>query len=105
MENNIWIQEEYVEERDDGRRYNNGNSGVYETCYSHSEKRKLFDSLQREYGPCRGKIYVDREDSEIAVGYVFEKRVKVSNRECVTMETWVTLHSAKPETKTIYHYI
>jgi len=103
VENNIWIREQYVEEHDDGRRYSNGDSGIYETCYYHSEKRKLFDSLQREYGPCRGKIYVDREDSPVAVGYVFEKRVKVSNRECVTMETWVTLY--KSELETVYHYL
>lgn len=103
MENNIWIQEQYVEERDSGERYGCGDSGIYETCYYHSEKRKLFDSLQREYGPCRGKVYIDKGNSPVAIGWFFEKRVKVGKRECATMETWVTLYKSKPET--VYHYL
>ena len=108
-QDSIWIREERVERHDDDKSYGLGDTGVYETCYNQDEKRRLFDDLQRDNGPCRGKVYVDSITGGITpVGWVFEKRVKIQRgrkHETVALETWVTLHSA-PSTRSIsYNYL
>lgn len=69
-------------------------------------KGELFRFCQKEYGRCVSKVYVEKLGQEDRpVGWVFEKNVKYSDvNETYLQETWVTIHSALPEHKTICHY-
>ena len=66
----------------------------------------LFRSLQREYGRCRGHVYIDPDARKI--GWVFEKLVSYTDcNEKYLQSTWVTLLDAPP-VKTIkynHHYL
>ena len=93
---NLWINEEYVN-RSKGWFF--GETGPYETCHSTEERDKLFLSLQRQYGRCQGKMYVDRKDgSTLQIGWVFEKQTHYENtHEPYLQETWITVWSIPPQ--------
>lgn len=101
---NLLISEEYV---DVAQNCHCGDSGIYESRFSVNERGKLFLALQKEHGACVSRVYVDKKNGEtVAVGWVFRKKVKYTDvNEYFTQETWVTLHSAMPETKTTYHHL
>ena len=99
----LWINEDWIEVRDDGKRYGNGESGVYETWAT--DPGKLYRFLQCEYGRCTGAVYHDIDGQSIKIGWVFEKRRKYDDcNETYLAETWVTLHDAPPTKTTQYHY-
>ena len=54
----------------------------------------LFHTLQREYGRCTGKVYIDRKDGgSQAIGWVFAKRCQYDDSpEYYTREVWVTVY-------------
>jgi hypothetical protein len=101
---NLWIDETYIN-RDRGYRF--GETGVYETFTDN--RGKLFRSLQKEYGRCTSKVYVDGPPTR-AVGWVFEKKCRYEDArgnapdDFYTREVWVTLHTAPPTKTTEYHY-
>jgi hypothetical protein len=71
---------------------------------------RLFNSLQKEYCRCRGKVYIDVPDGKAeAVGWVFEKEMGYEDKpsEKYIREVWVTLYD-EPDTVQVtkhYHYI
>ena len=90
MNKNIWINESYVGIDDDGKRFGMGDTDPYETFTS--DRKRLFNKLQREHGPCKGSIYRDTEAGAVRVGWLFEKRVKYSDCDkAYNQETWVEL--------------
>ena len=98
------VLEEYVQELNDGRRYGNGDSGMFKPFTK--DRGKLFRAMQREHGRCVGHVYVDGDNGDaLKVGWVFQKRVKFDDcNETYLQETWVTLHESKPTVKTTHHY-
>lgn len=99
----LWINEEWVQVRNDGKRYRDGESGVYETWAS--DPGALFRSLLGENGRCTGSVYVNGPKGEaIKIGWCFEKRRKYDDcKETYLAETWITLHDAPPTKTTQYH--
>jgi hypothetical protein len=99
---NLYIQESFIN-KTEGYRF--GDSDVYETFTD--DRGELYRSLQKEYGRCVSKIYVDRTDGgpPKAIGWVFEGRARYEDTgERYLREVWVTLHERQP-TKTVeYHY-
>lgn len=84
--------------------YQFGESGIYE-AYT-DDIGKLFRSMQKEYGRCIGKVYIDTKDEKAhTIGWVFSKRMKYEDARdnspdsFYTREVWVTLHE-KPDTIT-----
>ena len=80
-----------------------GESGSYESYTDN--KGELFRSLQRSFGRCIGKMYIDIEDGgAIEVGYVFNKKLKYTDcNEYYIQETWVELfESERVENHTLY---
>lgn len=60
----------------------------------------LFRELQREYGRCVSKVYVDREGGPVAIGWVFERTERYEDTgEPYVREVWVTLHAPGVETE------
>jgi len=77
---------------------------------------EIYRAMQKEYGRCTGKVYIDRrEDSDpegtyprtIAIGWVFEKREKYEDcNKTFIHETWVSLVDKDETTRVIeYHAI
>ena len=65
--------------------------------------KDLFTSLQREYGKCVSKMYIDTNEESKQIGWVFEKKVKYTDCDkTYIQETWITLHKSKPK-KIIQH--
>jgi len=97
------IKETWVERESEEQHCIIGESDLYEP-FTDNIKR-LFLSLQREYGKCTSKVYQDTPSGIIAIGWVFEKMVKYSDcNKYYLQETWIELHDSKPDTKTTYHY-
>ena len=67
---------------------------------------ELYRSLVKEYGRCQSKQYVDGSDGKpVQVGWVFQRREKYTDcNEKFLMETWVSVHTAKPTVKTTNHF-
>jgi len=100
-EGEMLIQEQWVNKTEG---YRCGDSGLYEPFTD--DIRRLFRSLQREYGRCIGKVRIDPDGK--VIGWVFEKRVKYEDvNETYLLETWVSLHDDNPErtVKYKYHYL
>lgn len=99
----LLISETFI---DQDKGYQFGNVEPYEPFTENIGK--LFRSLQREYGRCTGKVYVDTFNGVKAIGWVFEKRMQYddarSKDDTYTREVWVTLHTAKPEHSVKYQY-
>lgn len=77
--------------------YRFGDSGVYETFTDN--RRELFTHLQREYGRCTSRVYVDPPAGgpPKTVGWVFEKTLPYEDardpkRDVYVREVWVTVH-------------
>ncbi len=78
---------------------------------------RLFLDMQREYGRCTGKVYVDPAEGgpPIAVGWVFEKRMRYEDarghdpdRDYYKRTVWVTLYDRFERRETLeadYHAI
>ena len=97
----LYVEENFVDRTRDIRF---GDSGVYESCYD--DVGALYRAMQREYGRCTGRVYVDQPNCEPkAVGWVFVKRDKYENSgETYLREVWITVHERKPETKRTNFY-
>ena len=69
-----------------------GDSGVYESAYDNPGQ--LFKALQKEYGRCVSKVYVDGTNNKPkAIGWVFQKRQQYErSNEWFVSEVWITLH-------------
>lgn len=86
----IKIRETWVNQT---KGYIYGDSGWYEPYTDHIDK--LFLSLQREYGRCISKIYIDVSVAFYParpkpVGWVFEKKCQYTDcMETYIQETWV----------------
>lgn len=95
------INEIYVNATD---HYTLGGSGLYKPFTD--KTGELYKALQREYGRCLSKVYIDNPDGKIkAIGWVFVKRAKYEDcNKTYLQETWVELHDDTPTTKTTYHY-
>ena len=83
----------------------------------HTTVSSLFLALQREYGKCVSKQYVDekQEDGTFKakqIGWVFEKRVKYDDAWLIKkgqpttflQEAWVTVYSDAPVTTVTYKH-
>lgn len=81
-----------------------GESGLYEPYTDNPGK--LYKTLQREYGRCISKVYVDLPDNKVqAIGWVFVKRAKYEDcNKTYLQETWVELYDDYPEVEKTYHY-
>jgi len=90
----LYIQETYVNGTEN---HIIGETPVYETWAD--TPGELFSLLQREYGRCTGKVYIDGPDGEaIPVGWVFCKKQTYSDSPAAyTAETWVTVHTEEDE--------
>ena len=100
----MYIKETWIQIRDKGteneKRYNMGNSDYYEPFTD--DLGKLFASLQKEYGRCVSKVYIDEGQQ---IGWVFEKKEKFEDvNEYFTKETWVEVHDEKPTITTTEHF-
>lgn len=96
MGNNLWIKEDYIVHQDNGRSYRMEGTPIYE-AYTDSVG-ELFRSLMDEFGRCTGKMYVDSKNSQLQVGWVFEKRRCYEDEpsESYLAETWVTVWKVPP---------
>ena len=80
-----------------------GESDLYEPFTD--DTGKLFRSLQREYGKCVSKMYIDTATGSKSIGWVFEKKVKYQDcNKYYLQETWVELHETQPERTVKYNY-
>ncbi len=84
----LQVREQFV---DLTRGCRTGDSDWYETWTNNIGR--LFKSLQKEHGRCRGRIYQDTPDgSADPIGWVFEKVGRYSDTgEPFRRETWVTV--------------
>lgn len=80
------------------RGYQFGNSEPYEPYTDNVGC--LFKDMQKEYGRCVSKVYIDREDGVTAVGWVFQKTMEYEDarrdqrkeeRQYIR-EVWVNLY-------------
>lgn len=94
------IEESWVNRTEN---YRTGDSGLYEPFTNNI--KKLFTSLQRTYGRCISKVYIDMANGAKAIGWVFLKIARYEDTGGKYLqETWVTLHESQPEHETTYHY-
>ena len=98
---NLWIDERFIN-RDVNASF--GDTGVYETSYD--APGELFRALQREYGRCISKVYIDTQDGETkSIGWVFQSRDKYEDSEDTYIrEVWVTIHNGPPARTIEYDY-
>ena len=83
--------------------YNYGDSEVYESCAE--TPGELFKSLRKSFGRCTSKVYIDRGDKSVHIGWVFQKLEKYTDcNDKYLAETWVTLHEKKPTHTVAVHY-
>jgi hypothetical protein len=84
---NISIKETWINRT---KNYRVGETEYYESFTDNVGQ--LFRSLQKEFGRCSSKIYVDLPDAPKPVGWVFVKRVKYDDtEEYYLQETWVQI--------------
>lgn len=102
----LHVSEVWLSQRDDGTRVGLGESGVYDTGRELCESGALYRDLQREYGRCVGKMYVDTDGRTLAVGWIFQKRRTYDDSpgETFLAETWCTLHTAPDTVTRTSHY-
>ena len=95
----LYVSEDYVEVREDGKRYGLGVSGVYESFFTTDMPRSaILKELVKQHGRCVGRSYADMEDGTvIQTGYVFQARRQYDDSPGTYLcETWVTFHTAPP---------
>jgi len=92
--NNLWINETWINATE--KNICCGDSDPYETFTDNT--RILFKSLQKEYGKCISKMYIDKKDGPtIQAGWVFEKLQKYDDcNEKYLAQTWVTVYKSEP---------
>ena len=88
---NIVMKESWVNATEGHRM---GDSDWYES-YTDNEG-ELFRSLQKEYGRCVSKVYIDQPNESLnplPVGWVFQKKVEYSDvqGQYFVRETWIEL--------------
>ena len=90
----LQIQETYVNETDG---HIIGESDWYEP-YTDNRGR-LFREMQRDYGRCVSKMYVDEIDGQpSAIGWVFSKRMQYEDcPRTYTREVWVHVRTVKDD--------
>ena len=100
MNKNLFVCEEWVNATK-GHRL--GSSGVYETwCETLGE---LYHAMQKEYGRCTSKVYIDTDKGPRTIGWVFIKRQKYTDcNDTYLQETWVTVHEKEPVKSIEYFY-
>lgn len=98
--NNLLAEIEYVNKTEN---HMVGNEDIFETRYDNPGD--MYRHCLRFYGKCVSKVYIDKGDKTIAVGWVFHKRTKYEDsKETYLQETWVTLYEAMPEKRITHHY-
>ena len=97
---NLMVSESWVNAT---KGYRLGDSGVYE---SYTDKvSELFRAMQKEYGRCVSKAYIDESGNSKHIGWVFQKRKQYDDcKESYLQETWVSIHEKPNETKTTCFY-
>lgn len=93
---NLYVQESYVNET---KGYRFGDSEWYET-YTDNIGR-LFRDMQKEYGRCVSRMYVDKTDGRvIPIGWVFQKRMEYEDsHDTYVREVWVQVSRTPVETR------
>lgn len=84
-----------------------GESDIYESFTG--DTKRLFRDLQKEYGRCTSKMYMDTPNGETKqIGWVFEKVMPYedarSKDDTYLREVWVEVHDAEPTRTVKYHY-
>lgn len=112
----LYVSEVFI---DQNRNVIFGETQPYEThCTTPGE---LFKEMQSEYGRCVSRVYRDKKDRTVAVGWVFEKRMlyegwsrvdswgdrkaKPDEDDYYIREVWVTVHTAPPTRTVEYHVL
>ena len=96
----LYVSESYVNATENSLF---GDSEVYETSYD--TPGDLYRAMQREYGRCTSKVYIDAEGGPKQVGWVFQSRQRYEDApDTYLREVWVTVHEAPPTKTTEYHY-
>lgn len=99
----IWISETYiiVETDKDGNqtRCLNYESEPYKTRYSENQRGRLFKDLQKQFGKCTNKVYIDQPDGTIEhIGWIFIKRRKYErSKDTYIQEVWIIRHTPEPQ--------
>jgi hypothetical protein len=107
---NLWVSEDIIaienKDKENERRFRVLEGEPYES--SCDDPGRLFKLMQREYGGCVSKCYLDNvvnPDKPQHIGWVFQKRVKFEDSsDTYIQEVWVTLHEKAPTKRTEYHY-
>lgn len=93
----LWIDESFTNKT---KNYVFGNSEPYET--GHDTIGSLFKSLQREFGRCTGKVYIN---DGMQIGWTFESLQRYTDSsDTYLQETWVTVHKSEPTVTTKFHF-
>ena len=97
MSDELWVQESYINQTE-GYRF--GDSDWYETFAT--DRGQLFRFMQKEYGRCVSRMYVDAlEGPPLQVGWVFEKVMEYEDSpQKYVREVWVQV-STTPVHKTV----
>lgn len=103
MTDTLWVDEDYIEITDDGKRLGLGNVEVYETYFT--DPGELYRSCVRQHGRCTGKVYVGESDPK-HIGWTFVKRMPYEDDKSKTylQEVWVSVHDGPPKRTIEYNY-
>ena len=105
------LQITYLQENDNGDRYHL-HEEVTDLEDTYFDPDNLYRSLQKEFGRCISKVYVDTKEQQVMhVGWVFQKRklfrdeygADPRDKGSYLAETWVSLLS-KDETIRVREY-
>ena len=92
----LYIRESYINATEN---YLYHDSDIYESSFDNTGD--LFRDLQKKFGGCISKIYIDTDDKPKAIGWVFQKRFKYDgSNETYLREVWVEIYEKMPK-KTI----
>lgn len=96
----LFVREIYINATEE-RMYSD--SEVYESSFDNVGD--LFRALQKEFGACTGKMYIDTNNGPKPIGWVFQKRVEYDfSKETYLREVWVEVHEQRPKTTIEYFY-
>ncbi len=97
---NLYCEEDYINVTEN---CSYGSSGIYETYTDNPGE--LFRGMQKEYGRCISKIYIDIENISQHIGWVFEKiSYYEDTKEPYKQQVWITLHTNLPDKIVTNHY-
>ena len=92
--------------------YRFGDSELYESFTD--DVNRLFKAMQKEYGRCTGKVYIDEGNptQARAIGWVFEKRMEYEDahhhwpkeKRFYLQQVWVTLYEKADTITRKHHY-